>query len=87
VGFYYGSNQPPDDDKPAGFRDVIAISWAVFRVLAIPLGLMVAVIVYLGILFWLFTLHWVLGVAWLLVLGAVIAGRGVWEARHPPELF
>ena len=87
MGFYYGSNQPPEDDKAGGLRDVLAISWAVFSVLAIPLGLMLGVILYFGALFWLFSIHWGLGLAWLAILVAGISIRGVWEAKHPPELF
>lgn len=87
MGFYYGSNQPPpEDDKPAGLRDIIAISWAVFSVLALPLGLLLGIVVYLVVLFWMFSIHWTLGVTLLLLLVGSILARGIWEAKHPPEL-
>ncbi len=87
MGFYYGSNQPPpEDDKPAGFRDIIAISWAVFSVLALPLGILMGVVVYFVVLFLLFSIHWTLGVGWLVLLVGSILARGIWEAKHPPVL-
>ena len=38
MSFYYGSNQPPDDQPPGGFKETMTIIFAVFRVLAIPVG-------------------------------------------------
>ena len=87
MGFYYDSGQPsPDDDKGGGFRETIAIIWVVFRVLAMPLGVLLGIVLALFGLFWLFTITPFLGVG---VIGLGIAAliiRGIWEARHPPEL-
>ena len=41
MGFYYGSNEPPKEDPPPGsWRETIAIIWAVFKTLALPLGIL-----------------------------------------------
>lgn len=86
MSFYYGSSQPPDDDKPGGFKEAMVITLAVFRVLAIPLALLFGGVFYLVLLFYLFSLHPLAGLAGiLLVVGALVA-RGVWEAKHPPAL-
>jgi hypothetical protein len=86
MGFYYNAgNQPPEDDKP-GFRETLAIIWVVFRVLAVPLGVIIGVLLGLVLLFWLFTVNTLLGFG-LIALGiAALIARGIWEARHPPDL-
>jgi hypothetical protein len=86
VGFYYGSNQPPQEDKPGSFREAIAIMWAVFTVLAKPLALLFGVLLYFVFLFWFFTVNPFLGLALLSVPVIALVWRGIWEARHPPEL-
>ncbi|OAI40804.1 hypothetical protein AYO38_05130 [bacterium SCGC AG-212-C10] len=87
MGFYYSSGQPPDkDEKPGGFKETLLIIWAVFSVLAVPFGLMFAGIAYLVILFFMFSASVFLGLAWIGLLVAVIAARGVWEAKHPPDI-
>ncbi len=87
MGFYYNSGQPqPDDEKPSGIRDVIAITFAVFAALALPLGFIFGMVFYIIALFWTFSMHWALGVTWLSLLVIALVGRGIWEAKHPPEL-
>ena len=31
MGFYYGPSSPPPGDKPGGFRETVAIIWALFQ--------------------------------------------------------
>lgn len=86
MGFYYSpGNDPKKDDPPGGFRETLAIIWVVFRVLALPVGVLLGVVLGFVLLFWLFTItpYLGLGVIALLVLGLV--ARGIWEAKHPPE--
>ncbi len=87
MGFYYSPGNDPKKDEPSGgFRETFAIIWVVFRVLALPMGVLLGVIVGFVLLLWLFTVTAYLGfgVIVLLVLGLV--ARGIWEAKHPPEL-
>lgn len=87
MGFYYGSGEPPpDDDKPATFRETITIIWAAFSVLAVPLALLMGVFAVLIGVIWLFTIHPLAGLAGILVIVAALIVRGVWEAKHPPDL-
>ena len=87
MGFYYGSSQPPDDDQGnGGFRDVVAITWAVFQVLSIPVGILLGTIFYLVFVFWMFSIHPLAGLASLLVVAGAFGARAVWEAKHPPDI-
>jgi hypothetical protein len=87
VGFYYGSSQPPDDEPgQGGFREMVAITWAVFQVLALPVGILLGAVFYLVIVFWAFSIHPLLGLGSLLVAVAAVGARAVWEAKHPPEI-
>lgn len=87
MGFYYGSSGGHEpDDKPGGFKEAMFITWAVFRALALPLGLLFGGLGYLVLLFFLFTMSPWAGLTGILVVVAAIAARGVWEARHPPHL-
>jgi len=86
MGFYYSSgNEPPKDDKP-GFKETLAIIWVVFRVLALPLGIIIGVLLGLVLLFWLFTVEKFLGFGLIALIILALVLRGVWEARHPPDL-
>lgn len=85
MGFYYGSGQPPDDDS-GGIREIIEIVWVVLRMVAVPLGVLLGVIVGLAFIFWLFTVNGFLGLAAILVIIAAVVARGVWEAKHPPDI-
>ena len=84
MGFYYNSGKEPEPE--GGWRETIAIILVVFRILAKPLGFIVGSILGLVLIIWLFAVSPVLG---LLAIGAIIAAivaRGIWEAKHPPEL-
>lgn len=87
MGFYYGGSQPPDDEKgPGGVKETLLITFAVFKVLALPLGIIFGGLIGLVALFWLFSIS---GWAGLAVLIAIVLGVlcfGVWEYRHPPTL-
>lgn len=86
MGFYYGSNEPPEDDQ-GSWREVFIIIFEVFRTLAIPLAMIFGVIAYLIFLFYLFvTVHPLAGLGGVLLVVAAIAGYGFWEWRHPPSI-
>jgi hypothetical protein len=87
MGFYYGSSKPPDDDPPPGsWRETIEIIWVVFKTLALPLGLLFGVIFGVILVIWAFIVNAWIGLALLLLgVGALVA-RGIWEAKHPPDL-
>ncbi len=87
MGFYYGSSQPPDDDpKPGSWGETFAIIIAVFKALAMPLGLLFGAVFGLLFIIWAFTISGWLGLG--IVGTGVIAlvGYGIWEAKHPPEI-
>ncbi len=86
MGFYYGSNTPPED-KPGGFRETIVLIWAVFLVLAVPLGILLGGLAYLVLVFFLFSVHPLAGLAAISLVILALVARGVWEARHPPEIL
>ncbi len=87
MGFYYGQGKPPPDDgNPGGFRETVTIIWVVFKVLALPVGALMGVLLGFVLLFYAFTVSPFLGVGLIGVgIGALVA-RGIWEAKHPPEL-
>lgn len=88
MSFYYGSNQPPENDpSKSSWGDIFAIIVAVFKTLALPLGILFGAVFGLVALIYVFTINGWLGLAVIvLIVGAVIA-RGVWEAKHPPVLL
>jgi len=86
MGFYYGSGEPPKDDKSGGFKETFLIVWAVFSVLALPLGIILSVVAGLVLLFFLFSVHVLAGVAAVAAIVGAVGARGVWEAKHPPEV-
>jgi len=89
VGFYYSSgdsNPGPDDKGPGGWGETLAIIWAVFRVLAVPLGVLFGAIFGLVALIWLFTVSVYIGFG-IIALGiGLLVWRGVYEAKHPPDI-
>lgn len=86
MGFYYGSGAPDPEDKPGGIKEALTLTWVVFRVLALPLGIIFGGIFGLLVVLWLFTVNALFGLAVILLgVGALVA-RGIWEAKHPPEL-
>jgi hypothetical protein len=87
MAFYYGSGEPPKEDPPPGsWRETLAIIFAVFKALALPLGLLFGAIFGLMLLVWAFTFSPWIGLAIIAVGLASVAGYGLWEAKHPPEL-
>lgn len=85
MGFYHGSSEPPGDEQ-GSWKETFLIILIVFRVLALPLGLLLGAILGLFLLFWLFTFHPLAGLGLIgLIVGALVA-RGIWEAKHPPEI-
>ena len=87
MGFYHGSSEPPpDDEKPGGFMEAMFITWAVFRALALPLGVIFGGMFGLLLLFWLFTISGWAGLAGLLTIVVAVAAFGFWEYKHPPNI-
>lgn len=86
VGFYYNSGQPPEDDKSGSWKEIFQIVFVVFQVLAMPLAILLAGVLYLAFIFWMFSISGWLGLGSLLVIVLAVVARGVWEAKHPPEL-
>lgn len=88
MGFYYGpSGKPPKEDPPPGsWRETVAIIVVVFKTLALPLGLLFGAVFGLVLVIYAFTISPWLGLGLILLgVGALVA-RGIWEAKHPPEL-
>ncbi len=87
MAFYYGQNEPPKEDPPPGsWRETFAIIIAVFKALALPLGILFGAIFGLMFLIFAFVTSVWFGLA-IIVLGVLaLAAYGVWEAKHPPQL-
>jgi hypothetical protein len=85
MGFYHGSGEPSGGD-PGGWKETFQIILIVFRVLAIPLAILIGAILALFGLFWLFTIHVLAGFGVIALIIAAIVARGIWEAKHPPEI-
>ena len=86
MGFYYNSGAPPEKEKSGGLKEVMLITWVVFKTLALPLGVLFGGVALLLTLFFLFTFSPLAGLGGiLLIIGAILA-RGVWEWRHPPDI-
>ena len=58
----------------------------VFQVLALPLAILLGGVLYLVFIFWMFSISGWAGIGSILVVVAAVVARGVWEAKHPPEL-
>ena len=89
MGFYYGSgdsNGPKKDEPPGGFRETLTLIWVVFRVLAMPVGVLLGVVLGFFLLFWLFSVTPYAGMAAIALIVLAVVARGVWEAKHPPEI-
>ena len=87
MSFYYGSNKNDGpEDKPGGFKETLQIIWVVFRILAMPVGVLLGVVLGLVLLFYLFTLTPYLGLAAIVAIVIAVVARGIWEARHPPAI-
>jgi hypothetical protein len=86
MGFYYGSSEPPPEDKSGGFKEAMLITLAVFRALALPLAVIFGGMLGLVFLFWLFTVSPWAGLGGILAVVVALMAFGFWEYRHPPEL-
>jgi hypothetical protein len=86
VGFYYGSSQPPPGDDKGTLKEAFLITVAVFRLLAIPLLVLIAGGGYVVLLFYLFAMNAFAGYAGLGVVVLAVFGVWVWEKTHPPTL-
>ncbi len=84
MSFYYDPGNQPDDDEQSSFRDAIAITFAIFKVLALPLGFMFGAVFALIALFFLFSFHVLLGFGALGLVVVAVGIRGFWEWKHPP---
>jgi uncharacterized membrane protein YGL010W len=87
VGFYHGSNQPQKDSSQSSWRETLAIIAVVFKTLALPLGLLFGAVFGLILVIFAFTVSAWLGLGLILLGVLALVARGVWEARHPPELL
>ena len=85
MGSYYSPGNEPGGDE-GGWRETIAIIIVVFRVLAKPLALLFGVLFGLVFIFWAFTVSPFAGLGLLLLIVAALIARGIWEAKHPPEI-
>lgn len=86
MGFYYGPNEPQDEPPPGSWKETAIIIWVVFKALALPLGLLFGAVIGFVVLLWAFLTAVWLGLALLGALVAAVVVRGIWEARHPPDL-
>lgn len=87
MAFYYGSNEPPQEDPPPGsWRETFAIIIAVFKALALPLGFLFGAIFGVMFIIFAFTITPWFGMGLIAAALLAVAGYGVWEAKHPPEL-
>lgn len=86
MGFYHGSSTPPGGDEPGGWKETFQIILIVFRVLALPLAMLFGAILGLVMLFWLFTVHVLAGFGVIIAIVGALIARGIWEAKHPPEI-
>jgi hypothetical protein len=86
MGFYYGSSQPPPGDERGSLKEAMAITLMVFRMLAIPLAVLLGGVGYIVLLFYLFSTSAIAGYSGLGVVVIVVAAIWAWEKTHPPKL-
>jgi hypothetical protein len=87
MGFYYGSSQPPPEkDEGGSIKEALMITLAVFRILAIPLGIMFAGGAYIVLVFFMFSFSALAGYGVLSLVPIALAGVFIWEKLHPPKL-
>ena len=86
MGFYYGSSSPPPEEEKGSFKDAMLVTLAIFKLLAVPLGVMAGGVAAIVGLFFLFALSPLAGFAAIAVAVAAVGGFAVWEWRHPPRL-
>lgn len=87
MGFYYGSGAPPPPEEDKGsIKDALLVTVAVLRLLAIPLGVLVAGVAGIVTLFFLFSASPYAGFGAIGAVVAAVAGLALWEWLHPPRL-
>jgi hypothetical protein len=87
MGFYYGPGTPPDDGKDEGtLKEAFLITWTVFKILALPVGILLGGVMYLVLIFVMFDLHPAAGLGTLVLPFAAVVARAIWERKHPPVL-
>jgi hypothetical protein len=86
VGFYYGSSQPPPEDEKGSLKEAFLITIAVFRLLAIPLLVLLGGGAYVVAVFYLFSINAFAGYGGLSAILVVIGAVWLWEKTHPPAL-
>jgi hypothetical protein len=88
MGFYYGSGEPPKKEPSDGsWRETLTIIVVVFKTLALPLGILFGAVLGLVLVIYAFTVSGWLGLGLLVVIVGAVIARGIWEAKHPPELL
>lgn len=85
MGFYYSSGEP-DGDEEGSFREVLAIMLAIARILAVPFAVLIGLTIAIAAIVWLFVIHAALGLGAIGLIAVALVARGVWEAKHPPQL-
>lgn len=85
MGFYYGSSEPPADDKPPGCLDALLIARAVFAVI-LPIALaMIVLLVDISVTLWAFTVHPALALVPIVLSAVAIWLLARWDQRrHRP---
>lgn len=86
MAFYQNRGTPPDDDQPPSMKETAQVVWLVFRVLALPIALILGGVGYLVLVFFLFTVNAILGFVGILGVVGALAGLGIWEKTHPPDI-
>ena len=86
MSFYYGSGQPPDEPKPGSLRETLSIVVAVFKVMALPIGLLMGSVLGLVLLIYSFTVSPWLGLGLLLLGAGAVAVFAFWERTRTPRL-
>lgn len=86
MGFYYGSSEPPQEEKQGTLKEALLITLIVFKALALPVAILLGGIAYLVLLFYLFTWHPLAGLGGLALIAVVFGARALWEWRNPPSI-
>lgn len=80
---YYGKQEPSKPEKePGGCLEALVISRAVFGVLAVPIGVLLALILAVVLLVVLFSAGWYFGVVGLVLIGGGVVAYARWERQR-----